>query len=83
VHDRRANGRKHLVSLRTDEVGAAREAARRIPRKCASLAQRIGVSTSNAWKICHDELLFPHKIQLSQPLSEDGMARNYGSASEC
>jgi hypothetical protein len=34
------------------------------------LAQQIGVSTSSEWEICHDDLLlFPYKMQLSQPLS--------------
>jgi hypothetical protein len=47
------------------------------------IAQMIRVSTSNAWKICHDDLsLFPYEMQLSQPLSEDGIARCYAFARE-
>lgn len=34
------------------------------------------VSTCAAWKICRDDLsLFPYKMQVSQPLSEDGMSK--------
>jgi hypothetical protein len=46
------------------------------------LAQQIGVSTSTAWKICCNDLLFPYKMHLSQPLSEDGRARCYTIAKE-
>jgi hypothetical protein len=52
-------------------------------KNCASLTQRIGVSTSTAWEICRDDLsLFQYKIQLSQQFSGDGMARNCAFASE-
>jgi hypothetical protein len=45
------------------------------------LAQKSGVSTSTAWKICPDDLsLIPCKMQLSQLLSEDGKARRYAFA---
>jgi hypothetical protein len=38
--------------------------------------QQIETSSSTAWKICRDGLpLFPYKMKLSQPLSEDGTAR--------
>jgi hypothetical protein len=41
-----------------------------------TLAQQFGVSSSTAWEICRDYLSsFPYKVQLSQPLWEDGRAR--------
>jgi hypothetical protein len=37
-------------------------------------SQQIGVSASNAWEICRDDLsLFLYKTQLSLPLPEEGI----------
>jgi hypothetical protein len=87
VCDIRAKGRKYRASVRAEEVvGAAREVITRSTRKCVRhLAQQIeiGVSTRRAWKNCRDDLLlFPYKMQLSQPLSEDGIARRHAVARE-
>jgi hypothetical protein len=47
------------------------------------LAQQIEVSTSTARKICRDDLsMFPYKIELNQPLPEDGIRRPYAIARE-
>jgi hypothetical protein len=51
-------------------------------KKCVSLAQRIEVSSSTAWKICRDDLsLYQYKMQVSKPL-EDGIMRLYTFATE-
>jgi hypothetical protein len=64
-------------------VDAAREAITSTPRKrVRSLAEQIGVSAGTVWEICRDGLLFPHNMQLSHPLSEDGIERGYASARE-
>jgi hypothetical protein len=34
-------------------------------QKCAAFSISDRVSTSNAWRICHDDLLFPNKMQQS------------------
>jgi hypothetical protein len=47
------------------------------------LAKQTGISTSTAWKICHEALsLFPYKMQLSQSLLEDGIVWRYAFARE-
>jgi hypothetical protein len=46
------------------------------------VAQQIGISTSTAWKICHDDLSLPYKMQLSQPLSEDRIMSYYAFVKE-
>jgi hypothetical protein len=65
-------------------VCATWEAITSRPRRSVRrLAQQIGISTSTSWKICRDDLsLFPYKMQLSQPLSEDGIARRNAFAWE-
>jgi hypothetical protein len=65
-------------------VGAALEAITRIPRKSVPhLAQQIGMSTSTARKIRHqDSSLLPYEMQHSQPLWENGMRRRYAFARE-
>jgi predicted DNA-binding transcriptional regulator AlpA len=67
VCDKCAKGLKRNASVRMEEVGAAREAVTRSPRKSVRrLAQQIGASTSTAWRVCRDDLsLFPYKMQLS------------------
>jgi hypothetical protein len=46
------------------------------------LAQYIGVSTRTTRKICRDDLSFPYKMQLNQPLSEDRIEKRYVFARE-
>jgi hypothetical protein len=47
------------------------------------IAQQTGVSTCSAWKICRDDLpLFPCRMQLTPPLSEDGIVRHSAFARE-
>jgi hypothetical protein len=49
---------------------------RQYPEKSVRLSQEIGVSTRPAREICRDDLsLFPHKMQLSQPMSGEGIER--------
>jgi hypothetical protein len=71
------------ASVRTEVVGATTQAITRSHRQSVRyLAQQIGASNSNACKICRDDLLFQYKKQLSQPLSEDGIARRHAFATE-
>jgi hypothetical protein len=79
-------GHKRSSFVRTEEIiRAARKAIKTSATKnVRRLAQQIGVSTSTAWKICrHDLSLFSYKMQLSQPLSEDGIGRRYAFTRQC
>jgi hypothetical protein len=63
--------------VRTEEVAIVRKTSNNNSRESVrSFAQDIGVSTSTAWKICRDNI-FLFKIDLSQPLPENGIARRY------
>jgi hypothetical protein len=65
-------GCKFSTSVRTEVVIAEQEARISVQ----DLAQQIHFSTNTSCKICHDDLsLIPYIIQLSQPLSEDGIAK--------
>lgn len=60
----------HLLGICRCNMGDNNKKAK---NKCATFSLTDwGDPTRNAWKLCHDDFsLFPYKIQLSHPLSED------------
>jgi hypothetical protein len=71
------NGHTRNVLVRTEEVVATAPETNNSRKSVRSFAQDIGVSTSSAWTICHELFFFPYKIDLSQPLLQNGIARRY------
>jgi hypothetical protein len=78
VCDKLAMGRKHSVSLRTDEFVITARGA--IDRNSRRNVLRFSTTDCRLNQCCRDDLPFPYKIQPTQPLSDHRIARHYDFA---